>query len=201
MKHLATLICTLAMVATAQAETLKPDVGAGATKYAQICVACHAADGNSTTPANPKLAGQHPEYLLKQLREYKSGKRANPIMSGMVAALNDQDMINIAFWLAEQKPKLGFASDPELVRAGETIYRGGISDRKIAACAGCHSPNGAGLPIQYPRLAGQHADYTATQLKAFRSGARGNNSVMTTVASKMNDKEIAAVADYIAGLR
>jgi cytochrome c553 len=201
MKSLATLICSFALVASAQAETVKPDLGAGSSKYAQLCVACHAADGNSSSPANPKLAGQHPEYLLKQLREFKSGKRANAIMSGMVAGLSDQDMVNIAFWLADQKPKNGYASDAELVRAGEKIYRAGVADRNIASCAGCHSPNGAGLPIQFPRLAGQHADYTAAQLKAFRSGARGNNSVMTTVAAKLNDKEIAAVSDYIAGLR
>jgi cytochrome c553 len=201
MKSFAALICSLALAATAQAQTLKPDLGAGSAKYGQLCVACHAADGNSTTPANPKLAGQHPEYLLKQLQEYKSGKRANAIMSGMVAGLSDQDMVNIAFWVAGQTPKDGYASDVNLVREGERIYRGGVADRNIAACAGCHSPNGAGLPIQYPRLSGQHADYTASQLRAFRSGARGNNAAMTVVASKLNDREIAAVSDYIAGLR
>ena len=201
MKFFAAFISSLALAASAQAQTLKPDLGAGSDKFSQLCVACHAADGNSTTPANPKLAGQHPEYLLKQLQEFKSGKRANPIMSGMVAALSDQDMVNIAFWLASQKPKPGYASDAALVREGERIYRGGVADRSIAACAGCHSPNGAGLPIQYPRLAGQHADYIATQLRTFRSGARANNPTMTLVAAKLNDKEIAAVADYIAGLR
>lgn len=201
MKSFAALICSLALAATAQAQTLKPDLGAGSAKYGQLCVACHAADGNSTTPANPKLAGQHPEYLLKQLQEFKSGKRANAIMSGMVAGLSDQDMVNIAFWVAGQTPKDGYASDVNLVREGERIYRGGVADRNIAACAGCHSPNGAGLPIQYPRLSGQHADYTASQLRAFRSGARGNNAAMTVVASKLNDREIAAVSDYIAGLR
>ena len=201
MKSFAALICSLALAATAQAQTLKPDLGAGSAKYGQLCVACHAADGNSSTPANPKLAGQHPEYLLKQLQEFKSGKRANAIMSGMVAGLSDQDMVNIAFWVAGQTPKDGYASDVNLVREGERIYRGGVADRNIAACAGCHSPNGAGLPIQYPRLSGQHADYTASQLRAFRSGARGNNAAMTVVASKLNDREIAAVSDYIAGLR
>ena len=110
-------------------------------------------------------------------------------------------MKNIAYWLAAQKPTTGFASDPELARLGERIYRGGIPDRQIAACAGCHSPNGAGIPSQYPRLSGQHAEYTETQLKHFRDGTRANNAQMTGVAAKMNDREIKAVSDYIAGLR
>jgi cytochrome c553 len=190
-----------AHAAGAAADGPKVDTAAGSNKYAQICVACHAADGNSSTPANPKLAGQHPEYLNKQLKEYKSGRRANAIMAGMVAALNEQDMLNISHWLAEQTPKDGYASNPDSVRLGERIYRGGIADRNIPACAGCHSPNGAGIPSQYPRLAGQHAAYTAAQLTAFRDGVRANNAAMTLVAAKLNDKEIAAVSDYIAGLR
>jgi len=166
-----------------------------------VCAACHAADGNSATPANPKLGQQHPEYLVKQLHEFKSGKRANAVMSGMVAGLSDADMRNIAYWLASQKAKPGFAKDKDTVLLGERIYRGGIPDRQIAACAGCHSPNGAGIPAQYPRLSGQHADYTAAQLVAFRDGARKNSAQMTGVAAKMNDREIKAVSDYIAGLR
>ena len=122
-------------------------------------------------------------------------------MSGMSAALSDEDMRNIGFWLASQKPATGAAKDKALVSLGERIYRGGIADRQIAACAGCHSPNGAGIPAQYPRLAGQHAEYTATQLKAFRSGERKNSAQMTGVAVYLTDKEIAAVSDYIAGLR
>jgi len=152
-------------------------------------------------PANPKLAQQHPEYIQKQLQEFKSGKRANPIMMGMVAALSDEDMKNIAVWLSTQKAAPGNSSDKNLVALGERIYRGGIADRQIAACAGCHSPNGAGIPAQYPRLSGQHADYTAAQLTAFRDGVRLNSLQMTQVASKLNDREIKAVADYIAGLR
>lgn len=206
MKLFAALFCSLGLIASVHAEGAaahgpKVDTAAGSNKYAQICVACHAADGNSTTPDNPKLAGQHPEYLNKQLKEFKSGQRANAIMAGMVATLNEQDMLNIAHWLAEQKPKDGYASNPDLVRLGERIYRGGIADRNIPACAGCHSPNGAGIPSQYPRLSGQHAAYTVTQLKAFRDGVRANNAAMTLVAAKLNDKEIEAVSDYIAGLR
>jgi cytochrome c553 len=210
MKLPASLLCALAAAATfsvsAHAETaktdmVKPDLAKGSAAYGQVCVACHAADGNSTTPENPKLAAQHPEYLAKQLMEFKSGKRDNAIMKGFAAALSDEDMTNISYWLADQKAKDGFATEKDLVRLGERIYRGGIADRQIAACAGCHSPNGAGIPAQYPRLAGQHATYTVNQLNAFRSGARSNSVQMTGVASKMNDKEIKAVSDYIAGLR
>lgn len=179
----------------------KPDLAKGEAAFSQACVACHAADGNSSTPANPKLSQQHPEYLIKQLQEYKSGKRANAVMSGLASTLSDDDMRNIAFWLASKPAKPGFASDKETVAWGERIYRGGIPDRKIAACAGCHSPNGAGMPSQYPRLAGQHADYTALQLVYFRDGVRKNNLQMTQVAAKMNEREIKAVSDYIAGLR
>jgi len=186
---------------SAHAQTAKPDLVKGAALYGQVCVACHAADGNSAIPANPVLAQQHPEYLVKQLQEYKSGKRDNAIMKGFASALSDDDMRNIAFWLADQQAKTGFSQDKDMVRLGERIYRGGIAERQIAACAGCHSPNGAGIPAQYPRLSGQHADYTAAQLKAFRDGIRKNNAQMTGVAAKMNDREIQAVSDYIAGLR
>jgi cytochrome c553 len=204
MKLNASLLCTAALAAlsfSAQAQSIKPDTAKGAALYGQVCVACHAADGNSTTPANPKLAQQHPEYLVKQLREYKSGKRANAIMSGFAGSMSDEDMRNVAYWLASQKANTGAATDAELVRLGERIYRGGIADRQIAACAGCHSPNGAGIPAQNPRLSGQHAEYTADQLRQFRSGARKNNLQMTGVASKMNDREILAVSEFIAGLR
>jgi len=179
----------------------KPDLVRGEATYTALCVACHAVDGNSGTPVNPKLAQQHPEYLVKQLQEFKSGKRKNAVMQGFAAALSEDDMKNIAYWAASKKTKPGFAKDKELVTLGERIYRGGISDRQVPACAGCHSPTGAGIPSQYPRLGGQHAEYTASQLTAFRDGVRNNNLPMTQVAAKLNDKEIRAVADYIAGLR
>ena len=180
---------------------VKPDLPQGEAKYTAVCAACHGADGNSGAPANPKLAQQHPEYLVKQLQEFKSGKRPNPIMQAMAAQLTEGDMKNIAAWATSKKAKPGFAKDKELVAMGERIYRGGIADRQIAACAGCHSPNGAGLPSQFPRLSGQHADYTAAQLTAFREGVRKNGPIMMQVASKLNDREIRAVSDYIAGLR
>lgn len=185
----------------AAAKVTKPDLVSGEAKFTALCVACHAADGNSGVPAYPKLSQQHPEYLVKQLREYKSGARKNAIMQGFASQLSDADMTNIAFWLAEKKIKPGFAKDKDLVVLGERIYRGGVSDRQIAACAGCHSPTGAGNPSQYPRLGGQHADYTAAQLTAFRDGVRTSSLPMTQVAAKLNDREIRALADYIAGLR
>ena len=186
--------------AVAAAPKIAPDVVKGQASYA-VCASCHAADGNSGTPVNPKLAQQHPEYLVKQLQEFKSGKRANAVMAGFAAGLSEDDMKNIAFWLASQKAKTGFAKDKELVALGERIYRGGIQDRQIAACAGCHSPTGAGIPAQYPRLSGQHAEYTAAQLTSFRDGVRKNSLQMNQVAAKLNDREIRALADYIAGLR
>lgn len=181
-------------------KVVKPDLTKGSASFA-TCAACHGADGNSAVPANPKLAQQHPEYLVKQLQEFKAGKRANAIMSGFAGGLSDEDMKNIAYWVASQKAKPGFAKDKELVALGERIYRGGIADRSVPACAGCHAPSGAGIPSQYPRLAGQHAEYTAVQLTSFRDGIRKNSTQMTQVAAKLNDREIRAVADYIAGLR
>jgi cytochrome c553 len=187
--------------AAAAPAAAKPDTTAGGTKFAATCAACHGADGNSGVPANPKLAQQHPEYIVKQLTEFKAGKRVSPIMQPMAAGLSDADIRNIAYWLGSQKVKPGFAKDKELVSMGERIYRGGIADRQVPACAGCHSPDGAGIPAQYPRIGGQHADYTAAQLTAFRDGARKNSVPMAQVAAKLNDREIKAVADYVAGLR
>jgi cytochrome c553 len=187
--------------APAAAAAAKPDLPQGEAKFTAVCAACHGADGNSGIPANPKLAQQHPEYLVKQLQEFKAGKRVNPIMQPMASQLSDADMQNIAAWVTSKTAKPGFAKDKDLVTLGERIYRGGIADRQVAACAGCHSPNGAGLPSQFPRLSGQHADYTAAQLTAFRDGIRKNGPMMVQVAAKLNDREIRAVADYIAGLR
>ena len=187
--------------AKVEVKASKPDLALGAAKYEAVCVACHGADGNSGVPANPKLAQQHPEYLIKQLQEFKSGKRNNAIMKGFASTLSDDDMRNIAYWAASKNSKPGFAKDKEGVALGEKIYRGGISDRQIPACASCHSPTGAGLPAQYPRLSGQHADYTSAQLTAYRDGVRKNNLQMTQVSAKLNDREIKAVSDYVAGLR
>ncbi len=207
MKSVALLFTSLLLAASstfaADAETkaaAKPDLAKGQATSTAVCAACHTNDGSRGSAANPILQGQHPEYLVKQLSEFKSGQRANPIMSGMAAPLSEADMKNVSAFYASKVAKPGFAKNKDLVTLGEKIYRGGIADRMIPACAGCHSPTGAGIPAQYPRLAGQHADYTEAQLVAFRSGARKNSVPMTGVAAKLNDREIKAVADYIAGL-
>ena len=198
-------ICLMLAVPAAQAAepakaSAKPDLAKGQATSTNVCAACHASDGSRGSPANPILQGQHPEYLVKQLTEFKSGKRANAIMMGMAATLSEDDMKNVAAFYAAKQAKPGFAKNKELVSLGEKIYRGGIADRSVPACAACHSPTGAGIPAQYPRMAGQHADYTEAQLVAFRGGVRKNSLQMTGVAAKMNDREIKAVADYIAGL-
>ena len=187
---------------------IKGDPGKAQQIVNQVCVACHAADGNSPTPVNPSLAGQHPEYIYKQLMNFKpqGGKpaeRNNGVMAGMVASLSTEDMQNLAAYFATQKAKPRAARDAALARQGESIYRGGIVAKGVPACAGCHAPNGAGMPAQFPRLAGQHAEYTALQLKAFRDGQRANDpaQMMRGVAAKMSDQEITAVSEYIAGLR
>ena len=168
----------------------------------QVCAACHGVDGNSPLPANPALAGQHPEYLLKQLTEFKAGTRSNPVMAGMVANLSLDDMRNLAAYYSSQTPKQMGAKDKDLVAQGRKLFRGGNSSNGTAACAGCHSPNGAGIPALYPRLASQHSDYVVAQLKAFRAGDRANdpNQIMRSTAVKLTDKEITALAEYISGL-
>jgi cytochrome c553 len=205
-KFLFTAIASVLMLGSvfaneAAPKAAKPDLAKGEAIVAGVCAACHGADGNSMITANPKLAQQHPEYILKQLQEFKSGKRANAVMMGFASQLSTEDMRNVAYFVASKTATPGFAKEKDTVAIGEKIYRGGIADRQIAACAGCHSPNGAGMPSQYPRLSGQHADYTVSQLTQFRDGIRKNNVQMTQVAAKLNDREIKAVADYIAGLR
>lgn len=179
----------------------KPDLAAGEAKATTVCAACHVADGSRGMPTYPILQGQHPEYLVKQLTEFKEGKRKNSIMNGMAAALTPDDMRNVAAFYASKKAKNGVAKNPELVALGEKIYRGGIAKKSVPACAGCHGPNGAGLPAQFPRLSGQHADYTKAQLTAFRQGERTNAPMMASISANLSDKEIDALADYIAGLR
>lgn len=179
----------------------KIDLAAGEKAYQATCAACHGEDGNSSVPTQPTLAQQHPEYTAKQLHEFKDGKRTDAIMQGMAAALSNADIRNIAAWLGGQKAKPGVAKSAELAEAGEKIYRGGLADRSIPACAACHSPNGAGIPAEYPRLAGQFEEYTAKQLKTFGDNTRANSEVMHDIAIHMTDAEINAVSDYIAGLR
>ncbi len=199
---------TLAAEGNGGATATKPDLAKGKQVAGQICVACHAADGNSVAPANPKLAGQIPEYLQKQLSNFKSqgGKkpeRDNAIMAGMAATLSDTDVKNVAAYFSTQTLKPSFAQDKNLAAAGQKLYRGGDPDAGVPACAGCHGPEGAGNPAQYPRIAGQFPEYLEAQLKAFRDGTRANdvNGMMRGVAARLTDAEIKAVAQYVAGLR
>jgi len=203
-------LCSVLVAAAAVAAGLpaKPDLAKGQTIASQACAVCHGADGNSPSPANPTLAGQVAEYLEKQLHNFKlaQGKkteRDNAIMAGMVANLSADDVRNVAAYLASQKPKGGFSRSRELVVLGQKLYRGGNAATGLPACAGCHGPNGAGVPAQYPRLAGQYAEYTMAQLNAFHDGQRTNdtNRMMRSIAAKMSDAEMRAVSDYIAGLR
>jgi len=192
----------LATPATAAAPPppFKPDLAKG-QQLAATCIACHSADGSRGLPANPILQGQHPEYLLKQLVEFKSGKRKNAIMQGMVAALSEDDMKQLAWFYASKPAPTGFSRIKDTVVQGEAIWRGGIPAKGVPACASCHGPAGSGIPAQYPRIAGQHAEYTEAQMNAFRLGERGNNAQMIAIAGKMNEREIKAVSDYVAGLR
>jgi cytochrome c553 len=166
-----------------------------------VCAACHAADGNSVITLNPKLAGQHAEYLVKQLTNFKDGSRANAVMTGMASGLSAEEMESLAQYFSKQNVKLAGAKSNGKGSLGEKIYRGGIMATHVPACASCHGANGAGLPIQFPRLAAQHADYTVQQLKTFRTGERANAPMMTAIATKMTEAEMQAVADYIQGLR
>ncbi|MDD2885028.1 MAG: c-type cytochrome [Dechloromonas sp.] len=200
---MAILLATSFATHASEEASVKPDPAKGKLVAETICVACHGADGNSMAAANPHLAGQVPEYLAKQLANFKSGARNNAIMAGMSAALSDDDMKNVAAWFASQTLKPATASDVTKIALGQKIWRQGDFSKGIPACAGCHGPSGKGLPAQYPRLAGQFAEYTAAQLKAFRVEERANDpeNMMRMIAAKLSDKEIDAVAEYAAGLR
>ncbi|HTI17658.1 MAG TPA: c-type cytochrome [Trinickia sp.] len=194
-----------AMSASA-ADAPKPDINRGQTIATTICAACHGVNGNSPTAAFPKLAGQPQEYLVKQLKDFKAeaGKsvpaRQNPVMAGIVTSLSDQDMVNVSAYFATQTPTPGVARAAATVSLGQRIYRGGVADKGVPACAACHGPAGQGVPIQYPRVSGQWADYLVAQLNAFQQGSRNNSEPMRQIASRLSDQEVKAVADYMAGL-
>ncbi|MDT8404819.1 c-type cytochrome [Sulfuriflexus sp.] len=198
MKRIATAAILLGMVSTAWAAG---DPVAGQQKAA-LCIGCHGVDGNSNNPDWPSLAGQHAEYLTKQISDFKSQARKDPTMNAMVASLSGTDIANIAAFFASNKAKVTGAQK-ESIELGRDIYRGGIAERGVAACASCHGPSGAGNPAaSFPAVSGQHAKYTAKALNDFASGARSNDpqSMMRDVAGKLKAKEIQAVAEYIAGL-
>ena len=206
----ALIAATLASGSVLAADPLpKADVARGQQIATQVCAACHGPDGNSIGPANPKLAGQIPEYLAKQLLNFKPGRdntpaaRPNNVMAAFAVPLSHDDVRNVSAYYSAQTLKPEKAKDMKTLELGQKIWRAGIADKNVPACAGCHGPAGVGNPAQYPHLAGQYADYTEAQLKAFRSGERANdpNRMMRLTASRMSDSEIKAVADYIAGLR
>jgi cytochrome c553 len=165
------------------------------------CVSCHGAAGNSTIAVNPKLGGQIGAYVHKQLVDFTTPNRQHPIMTTYAKALSEEEKQNIAAYLSTQKPGVGAARNKDTVELGRKIYRGGVADRGVAACASCHGATGAGIPAQYPRLAGQHQDYTVAQLQSFKTGGRSNSTQMTTLAKRLSDEEMKAVADYVAGLK
>ena len=193
----------------------KPDLAKAQQIVTQVCAACHGAEGVSAASANPHLAGQHPEYMALQLDHFKQGLRKNPVMAAMAATVSAEDAKALGAYFSEKKPKPGAAKDKAMAETGQKIYRGGNSKTGLPACASCHSPTGAGLPVQYPRLAGQYADYTYAQLQGFVKGDRGGEiktadgkvvedvqgKIMATVATKMSEREMKAVAEYISGLR
>ena len=187
----------------APAAAAKGDAAKAQKIVNDVCGACHSTDGNSTSPAYPSLAGQHPEYIAKQLSEFKSGARKNSIMAPNAAKLSDEDMLNLAAYYSAQQPKPRLAKDAALIAEGQKIYKGGNAGSGVPACASCHGPAGSGIPVQFPRLAGQHAKYVLSQLKNFRSGDRANDGgkMMQVIARKMTDQEMKAVAEYINGLR
>lgn len=185
----------------------KVDVARGQKIAGEVCAACHGADGNATAAANPKLSSQHADYLAKQLRNFvpekgaKAAERPNAVMTAFAQALSPEDMRNVAAFYSTQPLKPSAARDRTLVELGQKIYRAGIREKQVPACAGCHGPTGAGIPGQYPRLHGQWAEYTESQLVQFRGGQRNNSVMMSQVSSRLSDREIKAVADYVAGLR
>jgi cytochrome c553 len=192
-------MAAVAKIDPAKGEALYTNGDAG--RNIPACASCHGAGGNSTIAQNPRLSAQHDAYIVKQLRDFKTADRNNPIMSPIAKALTDEEIHNIAAYLNAQAPKSGAAKSADTLAMGKQIYRGGIAEKNVPACAACHGPNAAGIPAQYPRLAGQHQDYTVAELTNFRSGARKNSAPMDEIADRLSDKEIKAVADYIAGLK
>ncbi|HET7261282.1 MAG TPA: c-type cytochrome [Casimicrobiaceae bacterium] len=203
------LLYAAAASAQEAAPAAAPDLKKAQQTATTVCAACHGADGNSSVPANPNLAAQGADYITLQLEHFKAGLRENAIMQAMAAPLSGADMTSLGVYFSKQTLKGAAATNIDLVKAGQHLWRGGNQETGVPACAACHSPDGAGVPKNYPRLGGQHAAYVLTQLKAFKAGTRGNDKagkdvnghVMFTIASRMTDAEMQAVAQYAAGLR
>jgi len=205
------LACAAALALPLQAEEAaavrpKADAAKGQAIASAVCAACHNADGNSVIPVNPRLAGLPAEYIYKQLVDLArkpddSQRRENAVMGAFASQLSDDDRRNVAAWFSSQTPKPGVAQSKEEAEAGARLYRTGVPERAVPACAGCHGPTGAGLPVVYPRLAGQHPDYAEAQLKAFRDGTRRNYAPMSAIAARLSEGEMKALSQYVSGLR
>ena len=182
------------------------DAKKGAALAQGLCAACHASDGNSVIPANPILAGQHYTYLRNQLNYFqvKQGedraKRENAVMLGIASGLSSDDIDNLAAYYSQQKIKPSYASNLELAKVGEVVYKAGDDIRGIPSCSSCHGPRGLGVPGQFPRISGQHATYTASTLKSYKNGSRANNKQMMAISSRLTEAQINALAEYLAGL-
>ena len=215
MKSLLQCACVVAFATTGlaqaadEAKVVKADPAKGEVLYTNgdasrnvpACIACHGAGGASTIVQNPKLAGQHAAYVVKQLTNFKGPDRNNAVMTAFAKALTEEDMKNIAAYVSAQPPKPGAAKNKDTIELGKRIYRGGIAEKNVPACAACHGPTGAGIPAQFARLGGQHQEYTVAQLTSFRAGTRKNSVQMSTISKRLSDDEMQAVADYVAGLK
>ncbi len=210
LKFLAVALCSALLTAQAtEQKSATADPAKGASLYSggdpargiTACIACHGAEGNAVIPQNPKLGGQHAAYIKKQLHDFQGPDRNNAIMTMIAKAMTPEDIDNIAAYLSKQRATPGVAKVKETAELGRKIYRAGIAEKNVPACAGCHSANGAGIPAQYPRIAGQHQDYSVTQLTNFRAGTRSNSAQMTAISKRLTDDEMKAVSDYITGLR
>lgn len=210
LKLLATALCSVLVTAQAtEQKSTAADPAKGAALYSggdpargiTACIACHGAEGNAMITQNPKLGGQHAAYIKKQLYDFQGPDRNNAIMTAIAKAMTPEDIDNIAAYLSAQKATPNIAKAKESAELGRKIYRAGIAEKNVPACAGCHSPNGAGIPAQYPRIGGQHQDYSVTQLTNFRAGTRSNSAQMTVISKRLTDEEMKAVSDYVAGLR
>jgi len=205
-KHFAILISLMLISTTLSAEDTSvahtPDLDNGKTIAAGTCSACHGADGNSMIPMYPSLAEQHAAYLTKQLSEFKSGVRANAVMGPMATMLSDTDMADVSAFYASQKATLKKTNAGD-INAGKLLYYVGDGERGIPACAGCHSNNGKGIVGKYPSVAGQSGDYVISQLKLFKTGQRENdaNKMMRTVAKRLSEDDMKALADFTSNLR
>lgn len=201
MKKMLTFALALGLTATHAVLWAEGSVAAGKARSAS-CAACHGMDGNSPNPLWPKLADQSPEYIVKQLKDFKSGARKDQLMSGQAAGLSDKDMEDLAAYYASQKITLGTTqADKPTIDRGERLYRGGNAKFGVSACMSCHGPSGHGVPPKFPRVSAQHAAYTEKQMLAFKNGDRSNDGdIMTRIAFRMSVEEIRAVSQYMSGL-